>query len=293
VKKVKKCNVQPYSGVQDYIFVCYSHRDMAKVFPVIENFVKDGYRVFFYNEFDCFYEAVDIIAKISRCAGMIFFATDNSLSSIDCFNELNFALSRGKNILSVFVEPVFLTPGRELLLSDIQSLYKYNYENESEFFSNIYDIEIFKSCLGTPCPTVIVSKTEDYVVNLKCLYGIDELRRFSFKNRKSFYQLNNNVAFLKRYKTNEIVELLFPETILGRDENVSDYVVDNCTVSRLHAKVFKNNGEYYLQDCRSTNKTFLNSDELIPSNLYKLVDGDVIIFSNERFDFCRMEGQYA
>lgn len=44
---MKRCSVRPYEGDENYIFISYCHKDKAKVFPIIEQLAKDGFRVWY------------------------------------------------------------------------------------------------------------------------------------------------------------------------------------------------------------------------------------------------------
>ena len=53
-------------------------------------------------------------------------------------------------------------------------------------------------------------------------------------------------------------------------------VIDNRMVSRLHARIFKENGDYIIEDLNSTNGTFKNGLRLKPYEKRKLMEGDEI-----------------
>lgn len=58
------------------------------------------------------------------------------------------------------------------------------------------------------------------------------------------------------------------------------------TVSRMHAKITKKQGEYYLEDLNSTNGTYLNGKELNYREPVKLCRNDRICFATEEYIFC-------
>lgn len=285
-----KCNVKPYFGNEKYIYVSYSYKDVSKVFPVIERLVRDGYRVFYNNAFECVSPEHEIKTKISHSEIMIFFATDNSLESADCFKEIDFAIKSDKKVISIFAEPVFLSPGREMFLSDLQAIYKYKYENNDEFYSNLYTIDLLKNCLGVPNEKIEISEPGDYIINLKNLYGVDFRLKNSFYNKWDYSDFSSGFAFIQQYKNNKKYAVTNVVTKLGRDKNSTEITLkNNSTISKLHAKILREDADYYLQDCNSKNKTFLNFIELKPMLKYSLQDGDLIRFSNERFVFHRTE----
>ena len=66
------------------------------------------------------------------------------------------------------------------------------------------------------------------------------------------------------------VEIDKPEIIIGRSSN-ADIQIDNLAVSKLHAKLIKENGHYLVEDLNSTNGTFLN-DRKVPKAALKHSD---------------------
>ncbi len=72
--------------------------------------------------------------------------------------------------------------------------------------------------------------------------------------------------------------------VLGRHPDC-EIVVDGSAVSRKHARIYQEGGDFFLEDLRSRNKTFLNSSELLPQNPQKLKDGDVISICDSEFLF--------
>ena len=72
--------------------------------------------------------------------------------------------------------------------------------------------------------------------------------------------------------------------VLGRHPDC-EIVVDGSAVSRKHARIYKEGEDFFLEDLRSRNKTFLNSGELLPQNPQKLKDGDVIGICDSEFLF--------
>jgi pSer/pThr/pTyr-binding forkhead associated (FHA) protein len=47
-------------------------------------------------------------------------------------------------------------------------------------------------------------------------------------------------------------------------------------VSRRHARIIRENDEYYIEDLDSTNFTFVNKQKVAPKTRQRIVDGDEI-----------------
>ena len=68
-------------------------------------------------------------------------------------------------------------------------------------------------------------------------------------------------------------------TILGRNGETSSFFYDERTVSRLHAKLSFQAGEWRVEDLNSMNGTWINDKKLPPGLPYPLKGGDTISLS--------------
>ncbi len=75
--------------------------------------------------------------------------------------------------------------------------------------------------------------------------------------------------------------------VVGKMENAADAVIDLPTVSRIHAKIRKRDGEYYLTDLNSRNGTSVNGKMLLVEEEYCLQDQDEVDFAQARYIFLK------
>ena len=86
-----------------------------------------------------------------------------------------------------------------------------------------------------------------------------------------------------RMKTAEEQQVYSDSFVIGKSKTCDFIVNENPTISRRHAEIKKENGEYYLYDLESANHTYVNDVELkepvkITGNmLFKMSDEDFII----------------
>ena len=59
----------------------------------------------------------------------------------------------------------------------------------------------------------------------------------------------------------------------------------NSTVSRSHAQIIKRNQMYFVKDLNSTNHTYVNGEYVMPGKEIQIFDGDVLMLSDEEFEF--------
>lgn len=92
--------------------------------------------------------------------------------------------------------------------------------------------------------------------------------------------------YLLRIKTGEKISLNKPVFRIGKEKSYVDYfIADNTAISRSHANIHTENGEFFVEDTNSTNHTYVNGS-IISSNIkVKLTSGDKIKLANEEFTF--------
>ncbi len=297
---MKKCRVAPYSGEQKYIYISHSFKDKRYVYPIIEQLAKDGYRLWYDQGIISGSEAAsEIVERILMCDLFLAFFSDNTVDSCQFKKEINFAISKKKEIIAVMLEEVQLSLGIEMQMAAFPAIYKYKIDNRL-FYKTLYDMDLISKCGGNPDDTICVSDENEYVETLADLYGVDE-RRIPPLEDALFAKAGNeeNIimpkAILKKLTTNEEIEITTPKMIIGRamsekNKPIVDYSIEtNSMVSRIHAVIVYKNKEFYLIDCGAVNKTYLNGEELKINEEYLLHDGDVVKLANEKFCFKRIE----
>lgn len=70
---------------------------------------------------------------------------------------------------------------------------------------------------------------------------------------------------------------------IGKMEGVTDFRIFNNMVSRKHADILKEQGQYYICDLGSTNGTYLCGKRIQPGVKELLSDGMIIEFANSKF----------
>lgn len=109
----------------------------------------EGYRFWYDEGIDPGSEWPEsIAAHLGRCRVCVAFLSASSLASQNCRREINYALSKNKEFLSVLLEPVEMSPGMELQISSYQSILKYKYAEEEQFLSRLLNLESLINCRG-------------------------------------------------------------------------------------------------------------------------------------------------
>ncbi len=74
--------------------------------------------------------------------------------------------------------------------------------------------------------------------------------------------------------------------ILGKLAGLSDYVISDDTVSRMHARLEQRNGQIFISDLNSTNGTIKNGNMLSMNEAVALEPGDQITLGRVSFTYC-------
>lgn len=120
---------------------------------------------------------------------------------------------------------------------------------------------------------MVAEKEEEYISSQKEEYG------------QTIYM--ENVAEKKDTKrrlydeSGSVVYVLEEEpTVIGKKKDEADVIIDNPSISRIHARISFEDGYYVLEDLNSTNGTFKNGMRLRPYERKKLLEGDEIRLGN-------------
>ena len=73
-----------------------------------------------------------------------------------------------------------------------------------------------------------------------------------------------------------IAEIIKPASVIGKRKGEADVLLDDPSVSRMHARIMRERDNCYLEDLNSTNGTFKNGLRLQPYEKKKLEPGDEV-----------------
>ena len=153
---MERCAVVPYEGERKYLFISYSHKDAARVVPIMERLEKEGYRIWYDEGIDPGSEWPETIADhlgaACACVGMI---SANYLASDNCRREMNFALKKQIPYLSVLLEEAEMSAGVEMQLSANQAIFKYKLPSEEAFYKKFNSTKFLQPAREVPQPAPI------------------------------------------------------------------------------------------------------------------------------------------
>lgn len=111
------------------------------------------------------------------------------------------------------------------------------------------------------------------------------VKMVEYTGQKNTFENRKYIAYLKRNKNNSYAMIDREKFIIGKNKDTVNYLIsDNKTISRVHAGIQWVDEQYLLYDMGSVNGTYVNNIKLIDKPV-KLNNGDIILLSNEYFQF--------
>lgn len=115
-----------YVGEEKYRFVCYAHVDRTGVYAELVRLRDQGENLWYDEGIPPGSRWTEEIADaINGCSEFIFFVSPESVTSVNCINEVQFGLSRGKRVLAIHLQPTDLPASLELSMGSTQAIHKY------------------------------------------------------------------------------------------------------------------------------------------------------------------------
>jgi len=129
----KKANVQEevfpniqtkfdaYIGDEPYLFVSYSHRDTAQVYPVLDILYDNKYRLWYDESCETGNDFRDELKnKIEGCSGVVLFVSESSMNSPFCGMEILCAKEKNKRIFPIYLgDNLEIPPAFQIFLANL------------------------------------------------------------------------------------------------------------------------------------------------------------------------------
>ena len=271
-----KCNVEPYEGSRPFIFVSYSHKDKARVYPYIEMLARDGYRIWYDEGITPGDEWTENIANhLERCTIFVAFVTEASLNSHNCRREINFAVIKEKNLITLFLDDVKLSAGMEMLLAEKQGIFRSKYDLAEDFIAKLTRAEGLDLCKGETRSDIRVDRRID--MDDKTMTLTQTIGEVGGGSRETFLIYAGLLEKIHITKSNFGI---------GRSELHSDYAIPGePSISRRHMTIHKYGNRYSITDNRSVNHVGINGRLITPDVECDLSGYDLISFAAEHMVF--------
>lgn len=102
---------EAYTGSEPYLFVSYSHRDTAKVYPILDALHDKKYRIWYDESCENGNDFRDELRqRIEGCSGILLFVSKASMTSPFCGMEIVVARENGKRLYPIYLEDETVVP---------------------------------------------------------------------------------------------------------------------------------------------------------------------------------------
>lgn len=111
---------EAYNGSEPYLFVSYSHRDTAQVYPILDALYDRKYRIWYDESCENGNDFRDELRhRIENCSAVVLFVSDASMNSPFCGMEIICARENGKRLYPIFLDAdTSVPPAFEILLNN-------------------------------------------------------------------------------------------------------------------------------------------------------------------------------
>ncbi|HUX13862.1 MAG TPA: TIR domain-containing protein [Spirochaetia bacterium] len=124
---MSKTPFEAYKGTKPYVFVSYSHKNMAEVFGIIKKLNAGRYRIWYDEGIEPGNEWPEVVGKaLLGCSQLLVFMSRPASISRNVRNEINLAFSESKNIMVVYLEKTRLSEGMKLQIGTVQFVNRFD-----------------------------------------------------------------------------------------------------------------------------------------------------------------------
>ena len=110
---------EAYTGQEPYLFVSYSHRDTAKVLPILDALYDRKYRLWYDESCETGNDFRDELRhRIENCEAVLLFVSEASMASPFCGMEIIVARENNKRLFPIYLDDVTVPPAFRILLSN-------------------------------------------------------------------------------------------------------------------------------------------------------------------------------
>lgn len=176
-----------YTGNEPYLFVSYSHRDVGKVYPILDELYDCKYRLWYDESCETGNDfRVELRERIEKSDGVLLFVSKSSMLSPFCGMEIITAKECGKRLFPISLDAEEIPPAFQILLANTHHVTADNME------------KLIKSLLrDLPETTMdrltsengILQSCEDNGKSIEVDEGIYEISSGAFKSRRALHHI--------------------------------------------------------------------------------------------------------
>ena len=128
-----------YTGEDPYLFVSYTHKDKAEVYPILQKLHKNGLNIWYDEGIPLSTDWCNTIAeKLMSCNIFLSFISPNVNKSDNTQDEIHLAMNQKKPYLAVYLKETDLIPGLQMRIRRVQGILKHEMIEE-KFYNKLLD----------------------------------------------------------------------------------------------------------------------------------------------------------
>lgn len=259
---------EAYTGKEPYIFVSYSHRDTAQVYPILDALYDRKYRIWYDESCETGNDFRDELRnRIEKCEAVLLFVSQSSMTSPFCGMEIIVARENNKRLYPIYLDNVDVPPAFQILLANTHHSTPDNMDKLIK--AMVRDLPAVTMDRLTKSGSTLTS-CEDNGTSIEVDEGITTISSGAFKGRRA----------LKHITLPESLESIGHESFRGCTNLKEMFIPDN-TVSigesafrdctDMKSLIIKNNcikiGERAFENCSSL------VDVALPAGLTEIYGG--------------------
>lgn len=178
---------EAYNGNEPYLFVSYSHRDTAKVYPILDALYDSKYRLWYDESCETGMDFRDELRhRIENCEAVLLFVSESSMTSPFCGMEIIVARENKKRLYPIYLDSSVIPPAFQILLANTHHVTSDNMDKLLK--SMIRDLPAITMDRLTTEDGVL-KKCEDNGKTIEVDEGIREISAEAFKGRRALHHI--------------------------------------------------------------------------------------------------------
>lgn len=274
----KQQNTVPaYNGNRPYIFISYSHKDAAKVVPLISAMQEHGFRVWYDREIEGGSEWSNYVKNhLKNCTAFIVFASHNSMASKECLDEIDYAKRNGKTSVMVFLgKEIPLHRTVEVQTARFHRMKHADREGSGAFVAQLREVEKLSIC----CSEDVLEYYKYLKENDGVLYG--ELMKIASRKHRALEHIDKFAITPENEELFRQAELVYAGWLFDKDAQTTiesvDQAIELCRLSAEmgNPKALARLAYFYDKNYIAVGSDTIDGDELmhfkIAYNYYTMI----------------------
>lgn len=259
---------EAYVGDEPYLFVSYSHRDTAKVYPILDALYDKKYRLWYDESCETGNDFRDELRmRIERSEAVILFVSESSMQSPFCGMEIIVARENGKRLYPIYLDSVEVPPSFQILLSNTHHSTTDNIDKLIKGMVRDLPAVTMDRLTIEDC---VLKKCEDNGKSIVVDEGIVEICAEAFKNRRALHKIElpetlESIGYESFRGCTSLESMVIPE----RTMRIEESAFRDCT--SLKKLVIKNKyikvGERAFENCA------VLTDVVLPEGMTEIYGG--------------------